>query len=279
MQKPLIISAAITGGGRPKQRGPQQPVLPAEIVAEAIACWHAGAAIAHIHARDDSGETTSDPARHVAIRDAIRAGGCDIIVNFSAGDDGGKADHETRLSIVRDGGGEMASLSCGSFNVGRRLYDNRPEFLQRSALMMRDFGVRPEVEVIDTGNMYLVDAFVREGLIPRPSLVQFGFGLPGGMPARTALLDQLVESLPPGLEWGVICQSPRHEDYLRMAMAAFTRGGHVRTGIEDIAMVNTSDTAANNAELVHQWAQTARIWGRPIASPGVARQMLGFGGR
>lgn len=276
MHKPLIISAAITGGGRPKVRGPQQPVLPAEIVAETIACWQAGAAIVHIHARDEHGDTTSDPARHLAIRDAIRAGRCDVIVNFSAGDDGGKADHETRLAIVRGGGAEMASLSCGSFNVGRRLYNNSPEFLERSATAMREAGVRPEVEVVDTGNLHLVEAFVREGLIPTPSLVQFGFGLPGGMPPRTALLDHMVELLPPRLEWGVICQSPRHEDYLRMAMASFTRGGHVRTGIEDIAMRTERDPAAGNAELVSQWVQTARIWGRPVADPATARKMLGI---
>ncbi len=274
--RPLIITAAITGGGKPKARSPYQPATPRELVDCAIASWRAGAAIVHIHARDENGETTSDPGRHREICKEIRKRGSDVIINFSAGDDGGKADHETRLAIVRDGGGEMASLSCGSFNTGFRLYDNRPAYLERSARLMLENGTRPEIEIVDTGNLYLLGHYVERGLIPVPSLVQFGFGLTGGMPPNTELLGMMVSRLPRGLEWGVICQSASHEDYLRMAMASFSLGGHIRTGMEDTPMRTSQIPAESNAELVTQWVETAKIWGRPVADPASARQMLGI---
>jgi uncharacterized protein (DUF849 family) len=116
----LIIVAAVTGGGPPKARTPHQPVTPGEIVAEALAAWRAGAAMLHLHARTEHGEATTDPAVYRHLCGAIRAAGCDAILNISAGDDGGRASHGQRLAVL-DGGAEIVSLGSGSFNLAERL--------------------------------------------------------------------------------------------------------------------------------------------------------------
>ena len=274
--KPLLITAAITGGGPPKGKSPAQPASPAEIVADAVACWRAGAAMIHLHARTESGETTSDPAAYRRLCNGIRAAGCDAVLNISAGDDGGRAGHAQRLAVA-DGGAEVVSLDAGSFNLGSRLYDNNPRYLRAMATRLREAGLKPEIEIFDAGHLAAVAGLVEAGLIRPPHFVQFVTGPAGTMPADIRLLDLLVEGLPPGSEWGVSAQTgDDHAAHVRLLLWAFGRGGHVRTGLEDMVWLRAGEPARSNADLVEQWIMTARIWGRPIASPAEARAMLGL---
>ena len=106
--QPLIITAALTGGG--PRKGPAHPVTPGAVVADAATAWRAGAAIIHIHARTADGGTTMAPAAYRAMVEAIRADGCDALIDLSAGDDSGKADHAARLAVVK-GGGDLVTLA------------------------------------------------------------------------------------------------------------------------------------------------------------------------
>jgi 3-keto-5-aminohexanoate cleavage enzyme len=144
---------------------------------------------------------------------------------------------------------------------------------------MKAKGIVPEIEVFDTGHLHLVNALAAEGLIRRPAFVQFVFGLPGGLPLEPKYLPFLLERLPDGAEWAISSQAPDTETYLRMAMLAFSQDGHVRTGMEDIVYARPGELAKSNAVLVEQWVATARIWGRPVASPADARRMLGMATR
>lgn len=229
----------------------------------------------HFHARCEDESTTTDPAAYRAIAERIRAAGCDAVLNISAGDDGGRADHVARLGVA-DAGVEMVSLDAGSFNIGERLYDNRPSYLRNMARRMLAAGITPEIEVFDYGHMQGVRALLDDRLLTTPLFVQFVFGPPGALPADPRLLPLLLEQLPPGSEWAVSSQARDHEAYLRMTLPAFCGGGHVRTGVEDFVHVRPGVLARSNAEMVSQWVDTAAIWGRPVATPGQARSMLGI---
>jgi 3-keto-5-aminohexanoate cleavage enzyme len=273
---PLIVTAAITGGGAPRARSCYQPVTPSELVTEALTCWRAGASIIHIHTRGEDGETTTDVGLSRKLCSAIRDQGCDAVLSLSAGDDGGKASHAQRLALA-ESGAEMVTLAAGSFNLGNRLYDNKPEYLREMSGRTRDLGVRPEIEVFDSGHVATVAAFQDEGLLVPPHFVQLLTGPRGTLPTDSRLLALLVERLPPDSQWSVSAQTgDDHALHARLLLWAFTNGGHVRTGMEDMVWLRPGVLAQSNGQLVEQWVKTAELWGRPIASPEDARRLLGL---
>jgi 3-keto-5-aminohexanoate cleavage enzyme len=276
--QPLIICAAVTGGAPARAKTPHHPVTPQAVADDAVACWRAGAAIVHIHARLADESTSSEIAAYRDTADRIRAAGCDAILSLSAGDDGGRADHALRLRVA-EAGEELVSLDLGPINLGTRLYDNRPAYLREMAKRMLELGVRPEIDVLDSGHLDSLAVLIKDGLVKPPYHVQLVFGVPGGIPLDLRLLPILVSRLPPDSEWSISCQTNDFATFLRFQMAAFTEGGHVRTGMEDHVYVRPGELARNNAEMVEQWSATARTFGRPVATPADARRMLGIAPR
>jgi 3-keto-5-aminohexanoate cleavage enzyme len=274
--KPLIICAAVTGGAPPKARTPHHPVTPQAVADEMMACWRAGASMIHIHARLEDGSTVMDVGAYRAIIDKVLAQGCDAIINVSAGDDGGKADHAMRLSIA-DCGVEMVSLDAGPININTRIYNNSPDYLEKMARLMKDRRIKPEIEIFDSGHLQSIQKLVKMGLLAAPHFIQFVFGVPGGLPMDPRFLPLLRDHLPEGSEWAISAQTLDPDTYVALMMAAFTQGGHVRCGMEDQIHLRKGELATSNAQFVEQWVETARIWGRPVASPTEARRILGIG--
>jgi 3-keto-5-aminohexanoate cleavage enzyme len=276
--KPLIICAAVTGGAPARSKTPHHPVTPQAVADEAVACWRAGAAISHIHARLDDGSTIMDVDAYRNITDRILARGCDAIINVSAGDDGGKADHKMRLNIA-DADAEMVSFDAGPHNSGNRLYNNSPAYLEEMATRLKTRNIKPEIEVFDAGHLNTVTHFVKAGLLSPPHYIQFVMGVPGGMPADPLQLSLLLKHLPDQSEWAIAAHVSDPDLYVSISMHAFVRGGHVRCGMEDQIYLRRGEMATSNAQFVEQWVNTARIWGRPIASPKEARELLGMNSR
>lgn len=276
--KPLIVCAALTGGLPPHAVGPGHPLDPAAVVEDTIACHAAGAAVIHIHARLATGETTMEPAAYAAIAGAIRARGCDAVLDFSAGDDSGRASHAQRLAVV-GAGAEIVSFAGGSFNIAGRLYDNRPSFQMSLASAIAQAGLRPEIEIFDSAHLQCVPRLAAAG-IGQPLFFQFVMGIPGALKPDATLLEWLFRELPDGSEWSVSAQTgadiATHVGILELAVA---HGGHVRTGFEDIRLMNDGSQAPGNAALVRQWVEHAARRGRPLASPAMARELLGIGQR
>lgn len=273
--KPLIICAAVTGGAPAKSKTPHHPVTPQAVADEMLACWRAGAAMIHIHARRDDGSTIMEVGAYRNIIDRVIAKGCDAIINVSAGDDGGKANHEMRWSIA-DCGVEMVSLDVGPINIGTRVYNNSPAYLEKMARLMKERRIKPEIELFDAGHMQSVNELIEKGLLAAPHYIQFVLGVPGGLPADPRFLPLLIDHLPEGSEWAISAQTSDPEMYLKLSMSAFIYGGHVRCGMEDYIYLRPGELARSNAECVTQWVDTARIWGRPVATPAVARKLLGL---
>ena len=273
--KPLIICAAVTGGSPPKSKTPYHPITPQAVADEAVACWRAGAAMIHIHARLEDGSTVMDVGAYRDTVDRILATGCDAIINLSAGDDGGKADHKMRLSIA-DAGVEMVSLDAGPINVGNRIYNNSLAYLEEMAGRMMKNKIKPEIEIFDVGHLQAIDALIKKGLLKPPYYVQFVFGVPGGMPTDPAFLPLCLAHAPADTEWAISAQTSDPDTYLALQMQAFVQGGHVRCGMEDYVYLRHGELATSNAQCVEQWTETSRIWGRPVASPHDARKLLGI---
>ncbi len=273
MPTPLIIQCAVTGSADPDpDRRPNLPVTPAAIVTEALAAWHAGAAVIHLHARDPDGTPTQDRAAFAGLVDDLRARGCDAVLNLSCGTAGGRAARDERLGPL-ELAPEMASLDCGTINFGERIFEGDLPFLRRMAAAFRRHGVRPELECFDTGHVGLALQLREEGLLEDPLVVQFVLGVPGtGVPATVEMVEHLRRRLPAGALWSV-CATGRAQ--LPLGAYCILAGGHVRTGLEDNLWFRTGERATN-AQLVERIVRLAGELERPVATPAQARVALGL---
>jgi 3-keto-5-aminohexanoate cleavage enzyme len=273
---PLVICAAITGGGPARAHTPHHPVSPQAVANEAFSAWRAGAAIVHCHARREDGSATNEAVVYRDLLARIRDTGCEAIVNFSAGDNGGRSSHEERLGVI-DTGAEVVSLGGGSFNLGERTYDNSPAFRREMAARMRQRGVTPEFELFDLGQIHGLQWLQQQGLMPARPMVTIGVGIPGALPPDLDALQLVIRSLPAQAHWAMSCQTRDFATFQRFMLVAFALGGGIRTGMEDFVYVRPGILARSNAEMVAQWVDMAAIWGRPVATSEQARVLLGIG--
>lgn len=266
--KPLIITAAVDGAETMREHNPNVPYTPVEIAEEAARCREAGASIVHVHGRRDDGTPTQDRETFRQILDETRAR-TDILVQFSTGGAVGM-DVEERIEAL-DLKPDMATLTTGTVNFGDDVFMNSWPTIKTIAARLQTFGIRPEVEIFDTGMVDTAMRLVKEGLLEEPIHFDFVLGVPGGMGGREENLDFLVEMIPEGSTWSV-AGIGRHE--LRLGYYALERGGHVRVGLEDNVYAEKGVLARGSWELVEKIAAHAATIGRSIATPDEAAGML-----
>jgi 3-keto-5-aminohexanoate cleavage enzyme len=263
----LIITAAITGGRITREMTPYIPITPEEIVQSAYECWQAGAAIVHIHVRDPkTGQGSPDIEIFRQVVEPLRER-TDLILCLTTS---GNFSTEERLAPV-DLKPELASFDAGSFNRGRSVYINSPEFLDRAAEKMRENGVKPEFETFDLGMLITVLGMRDQGKIDEPLHFQFVMGTPWGAPATPKSLLHLVEYIPPSSTWSVIGAGRWH---LPMSVTALAMGGHIRVGLEDSLYFAQGVLAKTNAQFVERIVKISREYAREIATPDEARGIL-----
>ena len=267
----VIISAATTGSWPTKTQNPHLPTTPEEIAACAVECGAAGAAIVHIHMRDEQERVTCDPDRYARTRQLVEAAGSDVIINMSTGGGAGLTTDEDRMGPVALSP-EIASFDCGSVNFGERVFINSPQFLNELAMRMDRHRVLPEIECFEPGHVWNALRLIDDGMLKPPFWFQFVLGVRGGSPPTVKQLQHLVEMLPPGAHWSV-CGIGRAQ--LPLGYAALAMGGHVRTGLEDNLWYRKG-VLATNPQLVERIARLASELGRPVATPAQTRQLLGL---
>jgi 3-keto-5-aminohexanoate cleavage enzyme len=267
--EPLIITVATTGGGTTREHTPFLPITPEEIADEIYASWQAGAAIAHVHVRDPQGRRSSDIDYFRRVVRLVQQR-CDIILNLTTS---GPLDDE-RILPVSDLRPEMASFDAGSTNLNDWVFINHPAFLERLAREMLDNGVKPEIEVFETGFINNALVLAKRGLLQPPLHFQFVLGAPGAAPATPKNLLHLVESIPSDSTWSVIGVGRAQ---LPMAAMGIVMGGHVRVGMEDNVYLRKGVLAESNADFVRQMVELAGHLQRPVATVGDARRILGLG--
>jgi 3-keto-5-aminohexanoate cleavage enzyme len=266
---PLIITCAPVGAEIRPDQTPYLPYTPPLLGETARAIREAGASIIHVHCRNDDGTNTHSVERFGQAYAAIRAQS-DLIVQFSTGGAIGMTPQE-RASVL-ELRPEMATLTCGSVNFGDEIFENSFPIMRGLLKRMNEFGVRPELEIFDKGHLANARRLARERLLSFPQHVDFVLGVPGGLEATVQNLCDLVDDLPDGCTWSV---AGIGKGQLPMAMAAVAMGGHVRVGLED-NLYYSRGRLARNDELVARVARIAQEAGRRVATPDVARKVLGL---
>lgn len=270
--RPVIITAALTGSRITKEQTPAIPITPAEIAAEGVAAWRAGAAVLHIHVRDAAGSGAQDMDAFRRVTEVLRAETDAVLCLTTSGIPGRNLPVAERLAplALRP---EMASFDAGTIRMDAGMFVNEPGFLDALADEARAQGVKLELECFTHEMIAAALRYHAGGRIPAPLHFQFVTGTRYGMPATAAALVAAVAMLPEGSTWSVIgvgrAQTP-------MAMLALAMGGHVRVGLEDNIYYRYRELARGNAQLVERVVRLADEIERPVADAAQARRLLGL---
>jgi uncharacterized protein (DUF849 family) len=289
MNHEVIVTCAVTGAGDSVGRSPHVPVTPRQIADACIEAAAAGAAIVHIHVRDPA---TGKAARRVEYYEEvvgyIRASNTDIVLNLTCGmggdlyldaDDPSKVVEGTdlatpyqRMEHVHRLRPEMCTIDCGSMNFGDHVVINRSADLEKMARMALDWGVKPELEVFDMGQVGIALRMVNKGLIAGSPLFQFCLGIDGGAAASAQSILALRSMLPANATWAAFGIS-QHE--MPMVAQAVLLGGHVRVGLEDNLYLERG-VLATNGGLVAKAVRIVNDLGARALTPAEARTKLGL---
>lgn len=270
----MIVNVALSGAVPGKRDNPLVPIAPEEIAADAVACAEAGAAVVHLHVRDEQGAPVHRRDLYERAIAPIREGAPDlaICVTTSSRVDPDPAARVVGLELEEELRPELASLTLGSFNFPNSVSANPPATIVALLERMGELGVRPEFEVFEPGMVNTLHVLAERGLVPDPPVVNILLGSMGASPAFVGDLARIVERLPPGAEWAAagigVFQRP-------MTIAAAIMDGNVRTGLEDNPRGNGSEPWGN-VDAVRLAAQAARLAGRSPASPAEARRRFGL---
>lgn len=265
-----IITVATTGAWPKKKDNPNIPMTPQEIANDVYECYKAGAAICHLHMRDDEGNGTMDTAKFEETVDLIKKK-CDIVINCTTSGDLNATD-ETRQAHLKSIRPELASYDCGSMNwMHNSLFINHPKFLEQLGMTMQEEGVKPEIEIFDAGMIYNSLYYLKKGVLKAPIHYQLVLGAAGGSAATIENLVYLKGLLPEGCTWGALGIGKQHVPIMLTAVAM---GGHLRVGMEDNVMWSAGVLAESNAQLVKRAADIVRIAGNEVATPEDARKIL-----
>lgn len=273
MSEPLIITTAITGSQPRKKNNPAVPVTPAEQIESTHEAFEAGSALVHIHVRDENEDPSSDPELFAQVQEGVKKHCPGMIIQFSTGGRGRSQNERGAMLYLKP---DMASLSTGSVNFLRMIYENTPELITGLAEDMKKYGVKPEIEVFDAAMLYNAVKMVENGQIDGPLHVQFVMGIPNAMPTHRPLLEFLVSELKtmmPDATWSAMGVAAGQ---LTVNEWCLDLGGHTRTGLEDNVRWDKDRLAKSNAELVSRVKKMSEDRGRKVATPAEAREMLGL---
>ncbi len=268
-----LITVAATGAEADKAEVPALPVTLAELTETAVQCQQAGAAVIHVHIRDDAAKPTLDVSRLTDTVAALRAKS-DLIVQLSTG--GAVTDGFAARLAVLDAEPDACSLTCGTVNFGDDVFANPWGFIKDLYQLTQERRVVPEFELFDFGHIATLHRLLREFGPPAGGRVHCDLvmGVPGGMPGDAATLVAAVQALPAGATWSA---TGIGRTTLPVMFGALAAGGHLRVGMEDTLTFAKGRPVTGNAELVERAAQLAAIAQRPPMTPAEARDFLGIG--
>lgn len=266
-RKVIIVIAPV---GSPGLQVVRNPLTPEQIADEVVACSHAGAAMAHLHVRDETGAPTADLAAFAHTLDIIRENS-DIIIEASTGGIS-PMDREQRCAALNEPRVEVASLNTGSVNIEDTVYVNTLPEIRLLAQRMKESGVRPELVAFEGGMIHNAEILAAEGYLDSPLVFGLALGFRGGLPARSEALFFLRHLLPQGSSWGLVHhQMP---DMSLLAVGAGMGASALRVGFEDSVYHAEGETAISNVELVERLVALLGHMGLQPATASEARMML-----
>ena len=288
----VFVTCAVTGAGDTTGRSGHVPVTPEQIAESALDAARAGAAVVHIHVRDpETGRGARAPGLYRQVVERIRSSGVDVVLNLTAGmggdlvlggeesplppDEAGTdmAGGEERLAHVAELLPEICTLDCGTMNFaagGDYVMVNTPGMLRAMARRVQELGVKPELEVFDTGHLVFVEELVRDGLVDEPPLIQLCTGIPYGAPDDPATLLAMVNRLPAGTVFSTFSIGRMQLPFVALAPIV---GGNVRVGLEDNLYLERG-RLATNAELVERAVAILEAMNVRVLGPAEVRERL-----
>ena len=277
LKNKTIITVAPTGAWPKKKDNPNVPMTPEEIAEDVYECWKAGAAVAHLHMRDDEGNGIMDPVRFKKTVELIKAHkDCDIVLNLTTSGDI-HADDEIRVAHVKELKPDMASYDCGSMNwLNSGLFINSPKFLEDCGLLFQELGVKPEIEAFDPGMIANAAYYIKKGVLKTPVHFQFCMGCANGITGtmkNLVFMKEEAEKLVGAQNFTWSCFGVGHSA-MEMLYGAIALGGHIRVGMEDNVLFSKGVLADSNAQFVKRAVEAVKLFGREVATPDEARQLL-----
>jgi uncharacterized protein (DUF849 family) len=292
MQSKVIITCAVTGAGDTVGKSPHVPVSPEHIANAALEAANAGATVVHCHVRNpETGKGSRRVDLYREVMERIRAKNTDIIVNLTAGMGGdivigdgetplqfgegtdcvGPLERLLHIDALRP---EICTLDCGTLNFGdgQSIMVQTPTQLRQQAALIKSYGVKPEMEIFDSGNLWFANQMVLEGLIEGKPLYQLCLGIPWGAPYNTETMAYQKSQLPDNAVWAAFGIG---RNQMQAVAQATLLGGHVRVGLEDNLYLEKGVLATNGA-LVEKAAKLIEILGTKIATPDEGRTILGL---
>jgi uncharacterized protein (DUF849 family) len=288
-----FITCAVTGSGDSTGVSDKVPVTPEQIAASAIEAAQAGAAIVHIHVRDpETGKGARAPHLYREVVERIRASSVDVILNLTTGMGGdlvlGAADSPLppvvgtdrapvaeRLEHIAELRPEICTLDAGTMNFaagGEYIMVNTPGMVRAMARGIKDLGVRPEMEIFDTGDLVLVKELIGEGLIDSPAMLQLCMGIPYGAPNDLGTVTALVNQLPDDAIFSAFSIGRFQLPYAALAPLL---GGNIRVGLEDNVYLSRGQLASNG-QLVDRARTLAEAMNVRVMGPAEVRETLGL---
>ena len=287
----VFITCAVTGSGDTTGKSDKVPITPQQIADSCIEAAQAGAAIVHIHVRNPkTGVPARDPKLYAEVVRIIRESKVDMVLNLTAGMGGdlvfGSAEKPLplnnegtdmvgateRLDHVRQILPEICTIDCGTMNFGEGGYvmTNTPAVLKEMAKQVQELGVRPEIEVFDTGHLQLAIWLKEQGLIDDPVMIQLCMGIPWGAPDDLSTFLAMTSNVPKDWTFSAFSIGRNQLPYVAMAILA---GGNIRVGLEDNIYLKRG-VFATNADLVKKAVQTAEGMGCSIIGPDQVRDNM-----
>ena len=271
MSNPCIVTCAITGAIPTKIDNPAVPVTPTEQIESTHEAFEAGAALVHIHVRNEDQSPSSDPEKFAEIQKGIKKYCPGMIIQFSTGGRGRDQSQRGSMLHLKP---DMASLATGSVNFPKSIYENPPEFVDGLARTMSEFNVKPEIEVFDLAMLYNAVSLIKRGLLENPPHVQFVMGIPNALPARRSILEFLIQEYKELIPDGTWTAAGIGRYQFEVAQWCLELGGHCRTGLEDNIKFDRDRLAKSNAELVKKLVDAMPNFNRRPATAIEARKML-----
>lgn len=269
-----VITAAITGSWPTREQNLNLSITPEEIAADVYECWKAGAAIAHIHVRNDDGTPSTDFMKYKETIERIRAyKDCDICINITSSGSVGFGDEE-RIYPLQKLLPEMASYDAGTLNWQHRtIFENHPRFLEKLGHALIESNIKPEIEIFDAGMIYNAIYYMKKGVLKAPCHFQIVLGCPGGMTNTVENLVFLKSLIPDGSTWAACGIGAGH---MPIMMAGIAMGAHIRVGMEDNVMWQKGVPAESNAQFVKRAKELLEMNGLEAATPEEARKIYGL---
>lgn len=284
-----IISCAVTGNQTRPEQHPGIPVTPKQIAEAAIGAAKAGAAIAHIHVRDP--ETARGSMRldlYKEVVDRIRDSGSDVLINLTTGEGGRFVPSEDeprlagpnttlahplkRVEHIAALKPDICSLDFNTMNSSNgQIVVNTPGNVRKMAEVIVAAGVKPELEVFDSGDIHIARALIEEGVLLGKPFFQIVCGVKWGCDASVETLAYMKSLVPSNAIWSAFGIGRMEFPILA---ASYLLGGQVRVGMEDNVYIRRGELVRDNAQLVEQAVKQLDIFGAEPATPAEARQML-----